>query len=204
MKTSTMVKAIFLSVAFGAFQCMAGDWDFLEDAESGQPPSKPAVGDRGGKGGPRGAPDGMMEGGPEQALAIIKVEAPEKYKELMALKESDREQFREKLKAYMEAKREKIQAERKAIMELAGKYRSAKDEKEKTEIKTELKAKLKQVMQSRLDTQERIVKNQEESLKKNKADLEKKKANIDQEVEGRLKEILSSSGQGGFNKKRNN
>jgi len=210
MSLFTTMRLVALSCALVAFQSTAEELDGANEKGGAQQPSKRGgEGEKGGQGGQRrmmsgekGAmrgpgqqigPQGVMQqkGGemgappPEQMLNMIKAEDPEKYNELVGIKDANPEKFRDMLKAYLNEKKEKIQAEFKAVKELADKYRSTKDDK----VKAELKAKLKQQLQNRLDMQEKQLKAQEENIKKGREALDKKKANMDQLVEDRIKEL---------------
>ena len=115
----------------------------------------------------------------------------DEQKELMKLQQNDPEKFR----AVMQEKAAKIQAEmqskRRKVADLAAKVRNSKDEKEKTALRAELRAMLKESFDSRIKHLKRNIEINKKRIAKMEEELKKRESNSDAIIEAITDAVIS-------------
>lgn len=115
----------------------------------------------------------------------------DEQKELMKLQQNDPEKFR----AVMQEKAAKIQAEmqakRQKVADLAAKIRNSKDEKEKTALRAELRAMLKDSFESRIKHLKRNIENNKKRIAQMEKELKKRESNADAIVDAITEAVIS-------------
>ena len=112
-------------------------------------------------------------------------------KELMKLQHNDPEKFR----AIMQEKAAKIQAEmqakRQKVADLAAKIRDSKDDKEKTALRAELRAMLKDSFDSRINHLKRNIESNKKRIARMEEELKKRESNADALVDAITEAVIS-------------
>lgn len=115
----------------------------------------------------------------------------DEQKELMKLQQNEPEKFR----AVMQEKAAKIQAEmqskRQKVAALAAKIRNSKDEKEKTALRAELRAMLKESFDSRIKNLKRNIEINKKRIAKMEEELKKRESNSDAIIEAITDAVIS-------------
>ncbi len=148
----------------------------------------------------------------EKLLERLKDKDPEKYEDLMRLKEETPDLFREKLREYIgefiknrrEKGREEMDPEtrermkeigglEKQSMELAKQYRGAETDEEKQSIAEDLKPVLVRVFDMKLLNQQKIVERLEKKLEEFKEHLKKREGSRSKIIQSRFDELTGKT-----------
>ncbi len=179
-----------------------------EEKKEEERPGRPAKGERGwaspdGRPGMRG--DKGMAGrgqGLQRVMERLKENNPEKYEELMKLREENPELLHQRLREFgkklgerrmgkaadpelREKMKETMELEEKA-QELGSQYRQAASEEEKEKAVVQIMATVVKIFDIKLAAQEKGVKNLEKKLRELKELLEKRKAARDEIIQKRV------------------
>jgi len=130
-----------------------------------------------------------------QLLARFREENPEKYEELMRLREEDHDAFRREVGKLMSRRfrqgPEGVLPEEAKVHELAEKYHAAKSEEEKAAAKAELDESVGRVFDARVKEREMRLEKMEQQLQRLRALIEDRKEHRDDICRARVEELTA-------------
>ena len=136
-------------------------------------------------------PQGQRQNNTPNLWRVFSQLSPAEQKEMMELQRTEPEKFRSAMQEKVEKLKAEMQAKRQKTNELAEKIRNSKDEKEKTELRKELRSILKNGFDARLAQMRRNIEANKKRLARMEADLKKREENSEAIVDAITDSIIS-------------
>lgn len=146
---------------------------------------------------PRGGPGRgpAMRGKVDDWLERFRTEQPEEYRELMELRETNPEAFREQLRNHMRdlvkrVRGESLSDQEQELHELARQYREAETEAERRRLRETLRDGLTELFDDRIRSQRERLEDMRARLEEVEAAIERREEHRDEIIDTRVDELL--------------